>query len=211
MLYILTLWAFAQAQVPTVDATDFKPGKSWTWDYFREDGGLYSTETYRVLANHSGQLQIEMSTQVPGQRSFRSHHRLVVPLARCLESYRNPVHRVPWSFEMYYRNAKGRWEQTFPNTTLAFEEKFNCNGHVNDSRDYLTVFREDAFMHKFSRVVEGSWFSLTGPDAGVLLEKNFDHGIGSSRFLMKRRPTSPNARQPHPAKPLKSRAKPDRG
>jgi hypothetical protein len=187
MLSLLFLLAAASA-LPTVSFDFFRPGRAWTWEYRRADNGsLYSTETYSVVQRAGRQVLLEMSTSFPGQGVWRAHHRLLVNVDRCLAAYRNPVVKEPWSFRMFFKDQSGRWIETEPPTTLAFEEKFNCNPHMHDSREYLTVVREDAFMHKRWRTLEGSWFSLEGSEAGVMAEKNFNHGSGTQNYIVKRR------------------------
>lgn len=188
-MIFLFLMVFASAApvepLPVVNASWFTPGRSWTWDYFRTSGELYSTETYTVVQRNGDEVWLEMSTQFPGGDRYSGHHLLQVPVNRCLAAYRNRFVVQPWSFRMFYRDSSGQWTRTEPPTTLAFEEKFNCNPHIHDSNEFLTIFRDDGheFMHKRWRTVEGSWF---GPDA-VLVEKNFSHGAGSESFVMRRR------------------------
>src|SRR4051812_38033946 len=92
------LVASQTAKVPVIHIEGLSPGRAWTWDYFRQEsdgrpGDLYSTETYTVIERHGEEVLIEMSTIFPGQGSYNSHHRLLVPVGRCLSAYRNPVEK----------------------------------------------------------------------------------------------------------------------
>jgi len=189
---LVFFFAAVTGQVPVVSSEFFAPGRSWTWDYSHaQTGELYSTETYTVVDRAADLVTIEMSTIFPGQGAYRAHHRLIVPVDRCLAAYRNPVQKQPWSFRMFYREQDGHWQETEPPTTLAFEEKFNCNPWINDSRSYLTIFRDGVngaeFMHKLWRTVETSWFSGESVEAGVMSEKRFNHGNGSQNYIVRRR------------------------
>ena len=183
--------------LPVVRSEFFTLGRSWTWDYFLVDanglpGPLYSTETYTVVHRAKGNVLLEMSTHFSGQGLWRAHHRLLVLLDRCLAAYRNPVQKQPWSFRMFYRKQDGRWAETEATSTLAFEEKFNCNPWIHDSRLYLTDFRQGLggrieFMHRLWRRLDSSWFSASGESGGVMSEKYFRRGAGSQDYLVRRR------------------------
>src|SRR5690606_24638351 len=91
-------------------------------------GTLHVTERYSVIASDETFIWIEMSTRYGGQGDFISHHRMRVSVKRCLEAYRNPVQRKPWSFLLYNRGPDGSWQKVgIQGKTLAFEEKFNCD------------------------------------------------------------------------------------
>lgn len=184
--------AESPARVPVIGIADFSPGRSWTWDYSQTDTGeRTSSETYTVTQVAGSNVTIEMSTMFPGESEFHVHHRLIVPLDRCLSAYQNPGVVRSWSFRMFYRDENGNWSETVPPTTLAFEEKFNCDPWVSDTMSLLTVFRDGVngreFMHKPSRRLEASWFSETGSDVAVLIEKPFTRRPGFPSYVSRRR------------------------
>lgn len=187
-LLFLLLPALAESNVATVDISTFQVGKHWTWEYRSADGQLYSTERYTVVGVVKNEVMIEMSTAFPAVGVFNAHHRLRVPLDRCLFAYKNPYSVTPWSFKMYSR-AGEKWDEFVAPSTLAFEEKFNCNPHRNDSNSYLTVFRDSSdgelFMHKLWRRLPGTWFMNEGEDRGIALEKEFRHSAHGPVYYMK--------------------------
>lgn len=195
ILVLLCSSAFATDRVATISPEFFEPGRTWTWEYYQEGVTLYSVEKYEVIENIEGEVTLEMSTHFPGQGTFKAHHRLRVNIDRCLAAYANRADIKPWSFRIFHR-LQNKWIEVEPPTTLAFEEKFNCNPHRHDSREYLTVFRDSSagelFMHKRWRNLEGSWFMNAGPEAGVLFEKDFNHGAGTHHYLMRFRATTLN-------------------
>lgn len=192
MLSLLFLIVGSVAALPVVSFEFFTPGRSWTWDYRRvDDGVLYSSETYTVIQRAGRQVLLEMSTVFPGRGAWGAHHRLLVNVDKCLAAHAGTGVPAKWSFRMFYKKSDGRWEETWPPSTLAFEEKFNCDSHVRDMPEFLTIFRDGQrgreFMHKVRRVIEGSWFSIDGESAGVMSAKIFDHGSGTEKFLVRRR------------------------
>ena len=168
MISIFLFCANLYAQpVATVSLADFAQNKSWSWEYRRDSGELYSTERYTVTNVANGTVTLDMSTTFPDTGNFESHHRIVVNVARCLKAYANPAQFEPWSMRMFHRNG-AQWEEVQTTSTLAFEEKFNCNPYRNDSRDFKTVFKNS--------------------EAG---EKSFSHGYGSENFTFHMLPNAP--------------------
>lgn len=193
IIEIAATLAFAStpSTVPTIEASDFAVGRSWTWDYVDQKGAIYSTERYEVLARQGEQVVIEMSSSYGGGGTLTPHHRMDVNVGTCLRAYSNPVRKKPWSFKMYALEA-GRWVPFDPGKTLAFEEKFNCNPHVTGGvgAQYETVFTtiddQPVFQHKLWRKLTSSWFSLTGPDRAVAVRKEFSSDP-SAPYVFKRR------------------------
>lgn len=187
----LNIFALNEAQLPVIQAGDFTVGRAWTWDYSQTDTGeRTSSETYTVIERTGSKVLIEMSSMLADETQYRAHHRLLVDVDRCLAAYPSASLRRPWSFRMYYF-SEGLWQEMVPPTTLAFEEKFNCNPWVMDSSTNLTVFRDGPrgreFMHMPNRRIEASWFSEAGSDPAVLSEKPFTRRPGFPSYVSRRR------------------------
>ncbi len=172
-------------RVSVVSSADFVAGRWWRWNYFDAAGKIYSSEQYTVLENNNGVVLIEMSSHFPGETVFKPHHRILVSVENCLRSYNDPLLKKSWSMRMFYLD-QGRWNETEPPSTLAFEEKFNCNPYKHDSREFLTVFRASAageiFAQQRWRTVASSWFMNVGGSAAVMFEKEFPHGAGGETY-----------------------------
>lgn len=177
--------ALTMERVATVTAHDFQVGRQWRWNYYDGKGAVYSSEQYTVIQNLNGEILIEMSTHFPGQTLFKPHHRILVRVEDCLRAYRDPFEKWAWSMRMFYLD-KGTWNETTPPSTLAFEEKFNCNPYKHDSREFLTEFRTsqagELFAQRRWRRLESSWFMRYGPNAGVSFEKEFPRGAGGETY-----------------------------
>lgn len=156
----------------------FVQGASWTWDYFAANGSMYSTERYTVVAVHGTDVLLEIASDYSGHQSLVANTRVEVDVARCLAAYSNPAAKKPFSIKMFSRAANGSWSEYEAPSTLAFEEKFNCNPHVFTGAGgaYLTVYRDGYFQQKLWRRLTGSWFFLAGPFAAVAGEKDFETG-----------------------------------
>jgi len=206
LIALLLSYAFGSsalpATVPTVAANDFTVGRSWTWDYFDSTGALYSSERYTVISQTGDDILIEMSsaygtatgdsTSDPApNEQFNVHHRILANVAQCLGAYTNPAQTKPWSIRMFAL-TNGQWDEYDPGKTLAFEEKFNCNPHIQTSASapYLTVFSmvdgESVFQQKLWRRLTSSWFSMSGPDMAVAFRKDFDSNPAAP-YVFKRR------------------------
>lgn len=191
MSYFMSLF-FLQAvhlgHVATISSSDLSAGQKWHWNYFDAAGAMYSSEQYEVLENNNDVILIEMSSHFPGETVYKPHHRIEIPLEDCLRSYSDPLEKKPWSMRMFYLD-NGKWNETEPPSTLAFEEKFNCNPYRHDSREYLTVFKTspmgEAFAQKRWRTQESSWFMNSGNHAAVVYEKDFPHGAGGETYHMR--------------------------
>lgn len=87
---------------------------------------------------------------------------------------------------MCYLDGNKTWQPFKPETTLAFEEKFNCNPHVyrGYGASYRTVFIESAdgglFEQKRWGRLDGTRFFFSGRHAGVGAEKHFAKPKGES-------------------------------
>lgn len=186
----------ATASLPTVSSAMFEVGQSWTWDYFDPNDNIYSTERYTVIAKKGETVLIEMASDYSGGQNLQPHHRIQVDLAKCLAAYKNPVQKKPWRFAMYYL-SHGKWNQIEQENTLAFEEKFNCNGHLysKPAEPYLTAFDQiggqAVFSQKLWRKLEGSWFAAGGSLQAIALFKKFSSDP-TQLYKMKLR-----AQQPH--------------
>lgn len=187
MLWLFSLFALAASAQPvaTISIGDFTSGRSWVWEYRTERGDLYSTEKYSVVSVNGNQVVLEMSTTFFNEGHFQSHHRLVVPLDRCLAAYANPSEVKVWSFKMFFREGE-HWREVVPPSTLAFEEKFNCNPYRHDSLEFKTEFKSspvgELFTHKRWRTLEGTWFMNEGELRGVAFAKKFTHGNGGETY-----------------------------
>lgn len=178
--FILTWTALAAPPTPlaTIHPDFFKPGQVWHWKYY-QDGVLYSTEKYTVLEARPDRVLIQMSTRLAGQRDFIIHHRQEVNPQRCLLAHKNPAHYRPWSINLYFKN-NGRWELVDGlTTTLAFEEKFNCNPHHFQSRYRNTYFKtlttdlgaQELFQQRKGPRDNSSWYFNHSEYAGLMAFK----------------------------------------
>ncbi len=187
--------ATAPVRLPTVAASDFASGRSWTWDYLDQTGVIYSTERYQVLSVNGAVVLIEMSSSMSGSSSLQPHARIQVDVSRCLAAYKNPDFIQPWTIDMFYQDENGAWVSYQPPNTLAFEEKFNCNPNVTltgsgspTTTVFQTVSSETAFQERESGT-DGSndtWFTQSGPNAAIALLKNFTSDPHMT-YVMKRR------------------------
>ena len=179
---------FAEERVPVINLEQLHEGASWTWDYLTDGTEIYSSERYTIIEVNGATVTIEMATQLPGEPGYTAHTRLLVPVDRCLKAYANKVDPEPWSFRMFIRN-KDKWDETPAVSTLAFEEKFNCNGHIyTKSNEFETVFHDSefgpVFEHKKWRKLPGSWYRMNGDHAAIAVEKRFEKPQGHF-YLMK--------------------------
>ena len=94
------------------------------------------------------------------------------------------------SFDMFHWTG-GAWEKIETPSTLAFEEKFNCNAHVYaaGSHEYVTRFKSIDAGSVFSQERWGrlpsSWFFGAGENAGVAAEKQFPKAQGQPVYLFR--------------------------
>jgi hypothetical protein len=168
------------ATVPIISALDFKAGKSWTWDYFEPSNQLYSSERYEVIEVLGSEVTLEMSSAYVGKNAqlgkYTAHHRILVDLKLCQAAYRTKKSRRSWDLRMFALQSSGKWLRLNPGTTLAFEEKFNCNPHVIETprvlgTEFDILFEMKVFRQKSWSPNSRSWFLLEGHSAGVLLSK----------------------------------------
>jgi hypothetical protein len=129
-----------------------------------------------------------MSTQLAGESEFKAHHRLHVPLNRCLEAYSNPASYKAWSFQMFHLN-NGSWELFEPvSQASAFEEKFNCNPLYREKDRNFQFEEKDSAQGRLFRMIKwrntanATWFHADGANAGTAAEKDF-----SGRFVFRAR------------------------
>lgn len=162
----------------TITPDFFKPGQVWHWKYY-QDGVLYSTERYTILEARPDRVLIQMSTRIAGDSEFIIHHRQEVNPQRCLLAYKNPAQYRPWSIKLYYRN-QGQWELIDGlTTTLAFEEKFNCNPHRFQSSYRNTHFKtmmtdlgeQELFQQRKGPQDNSSWFFNLPDHPGLMAFK----------------------------------------
>lgn len=175
---VLTLVARAEVALPTVQVSDFTVGRSWTWDYTQADGHLYSTERYTVVGVEGSVVLLEIASDYGGGQNLRPNTRVQADVAKCLAAYSNPHQKKPWSITMFSLSA-GRWTEFEAPSTLAFEEKFNCNPreYLQMSDPYLTVYSVvdgvRVFQQKLWRRLTSSWFAAEGPERAVAVQKEF--------------------------------------
>jgi hypothetical protein len=182
--------ALAEPGLPVVTDAQLNVGASWTWQYF-EDDRLYSTERYTVIMRDTGgYVWLELSSVFPGQNEFHATHRLRVKVESCLKAHAATVGLQPWSFDMLTWTG-ATWEKIEAPSTLAFEEKFNCNPHVYapGTFDFVTRFKTDENGALFSQErwgrLNSSWFLATGPSAGIAVEKQFPKPIGQPTYTFR--------------------------
>ncbi len=185
ILFLFALFARAEVALPTVQLADFAVGTSWTWDYQESSGKLYSTERYTVIEVRGSEVLLEIASDYGGGQNLKPNTRVRADIAKCLAAYSNPYQKKPWSITMYSLAAKG-WTEFDAPSTLAFEEKFNCNPreYLKPSDQYLTVYRDiggiRVFQQKLWRRLTSSWFSLEGPSRAVAVEKSFNSDPSTS-------------------------------
>ena len=182
---------FAQApKLPIISLSDFTPGRVWTWNY-SQGPDFFSSERYTVMSRDSEFVWIEMSTRLAGETTYRAHHRIHVSVKSCLNAFSQASGRKAWSYEMYYLN-NGKWELYDPSSTLAFEEKFNCNPYlfVDRFQPFLTFFYERAngvrlFEQKPWGKLNASRYLMSGPESAIASEKVFAKRDGHDyQFLL---------------------------
>ena len=177
-LMFLSLFARADVTLPTIQIGDFSVGRSWTWDYTQADGKLYSTERYTVVETKGSVVLLEISSDYGGGQNLKPNTRIRADLSQCLAAYSNPVQKKPWSMTMYSLGASG-WTEFEAPSTLAFEEKFNCNPreYLKPSDPYLTVYSVIDGVHVFQQMLwrrfTSSWFAAEGRERGVAVQKEF--------------------------------------
>ena len=170
--------AGADTRLPVISASDFSVGSSWTWDYTVQNGAPWSTERYTVISKNMSTVLLEISSDYGGSQNLKPNTRLEVDVTKCLNAYANPVQKKPWSFKMYSLTG-ATWTEFTPPSTLAFEEKFNCNPreYLATGAPYLTVYSAidgtRVFQQMLWRKLASTWFALQGPEAGVAFSKDF--------------------------------------
>lgn len=162
--------------VATITAETFSVGQMWHWNYY-QDGALYSTERYTILEARPDHVVIQMSRRIAGEADFTIHHLQEVNPQRCLQAYKNPADPRPWSIKLFFKN-QGRWEAMEGLTsTLAFEEKFNCNPHRLKSPYRNTYFEvkdtalgaQELFQQRKGPADNSSWYFNQGSSAPGLM------------------------------------------
>ena len=170
--------AMAQFPLPTVQMADFQVGRSWTWDYTEDDGKPYSTERYTVIEVNGSTVLIEIASDYGGGQNLKPNTRLRADVAKCLAASLNPLQKKPWSMTMFSLGAGG-WSEFEAPSTLAFEEKFNCDPHVhlNPADPVRTetsmIDGMHVFQQKLLRGPGSSWFADSGPESAVAVKKEF--------------------------------------
>ncbi len=154
---------FFDTTAPVVHPSEFKTGKSWTWDYRDAHDKKYSTERYTVIEVQGTNVTFEMATEFPGKPGFVAHHRFEADVAKCVSANKT------WRLRMWYLNGT-RWEEYSNPKTLPFEEKFNCLPEAISDKENM-----------FGRLVQtmegGSWYTYDG----VAFQKEFDGGYTFQR------------------------------
>ena len=170
--------------LPVVSEDFFAKGSYWIWDYYKKSSpeNIYSSEKYEVSKKEKNIITLIISTRNNSDLLYKKHHKIVVDLEKCLDSYANKVHRVPWRVRTYYYQNK--WVEYHIPSTKIFEEKFNCDPHVRHKK---TKTHYQSFHHpslgvldlfaqvKFNILSNVSWFlEKEGGLQGVLIRKNFN-------------------------------------
>ncbi|NRA64226.1 MAG: hypothetical protein HRU19_07050 [Pseudobacteriovorax sp.] len=144
----------AKAEPAPVSLSQFEPGNFWVWRYEDAKGNLNSYERYRVLETSGSQITFLMETKFPGERSFKSHHRLSVDLRACLQAHIDPSRAARWSlteFSYWYNDS---WVSTGNGRNVqAFEEKFSCQQTL-DRKKIQYIYEELQIDGEFG---ESSW------------------------------------------------------
>jgi hypothetical protein len=178
MILFFALFARAEVSLPTIRATDFQVGQSWTWDYTEANGKIYSTERYTVVDLQGTTVLLEIASDYNGGQNLKPNTRVKADVAKCLAAYSNPHQKKPWSITMYSHTANG-WSEFEAPSTLAFEEKFNCNPreYRKPSDQYLTEYSVvdgvKVFQQKLWRKLVSSWFAQEGTARAVAVQKEF--------------------------------------
>lgn len=183
MMWLITVFlAFsasaADVALPTIQVSDFTVGRSWTWDYTQADGKIYSTERYTVIDVRGSVALLEIASDYGGGQNLKPNTRVRADISKCLLAYSNRYQKKPWSITMYSRSENG-WSEFDAPSTLAFEEKFNCNPreYLKQSEPYLTVYSVvdgvRVFQQKLWRRLSSSWFAIDGLERGVAVQKEF--------------------------------------
>lgn len=195
-LLLLSLSLTARERVPTVKHAQFEVGNFWIWDISGKET-LHSKEKYTVVSKVGDLVLIEMSTAYHATDKFHLHHRFEVNLRSCERAHQDARVKVEFNIKLA-RNIEGKWERPITMHARAFEEKFNCNGHVHlKNWRYRTEFKDvtgadqvtrPAFKqeHKLDQADQlNGWYGLEeGNLAGVLLEKTFNEGT-ENEFISK--------------------------
>ena len=184
-LLLLSFNCFS-SELPIASDLEFEKGQIWEWSYYNTDGEIYSVERYKLINIEVFQLNktlwFEMSTSHQG-KPFEAHHQFTVNLRDCYRSHSSQRQRQGFNIKMYpIRNGRLGSPTTVPST--AFEEKFNCNGHIYQNNwRYETSFgslynpifgQRDTFSQK-DKIRRGA--QLTGAydiDSGIMLKKVFN-------------------------------------
>lgn len=162
----------------TISPDFFQPGQRWYWKYY-QDGVLYSTERYTVLAATPQRVFFEMATKLSAESTFRAHHRIEVNPQKCLRAYQNPAQHIPYSFQLYYLQ-NGQWQLVDGLTSpLAFEEKFNCNPYRLKGTYKSTFFQstetdlgiQELFQQRKGPLDMSSWYFNTTDYPGIMAYK----------------------------------------
>lgn len=179
--------AFA-ADLPVASDIDFKEGMMWEWSYRNSEGEIYSVERYKLIDIKTFQLnttlRFELSTSYNGG-AFDVHHQFTVNLRQCYRSHLNPRQRYGFNLRMY-PVREGRVERYVIAPSIAFEEKFNCNGIIYENNwryetNFGTVVNpilgERAVFYQKDKIRKGA--QLTGAydaQTGIMLKKVFNPG-----------------------------------
>lgn len=160
----------------------------WEWSYRDAQGEIYSVERYKLIDIEVFQLnktlKFEMATSHEG-KPFEVHHQFSVNLRQCYRSHTSRRQRTGFNIRLYpVRN--GRVQRPISAPSIAFEEKFNCNGNIYEGNwRYETSFdtvdspllgTRRVFYQK-DKIRRGA--QLTGAydaQTGIMLKKVFNPG-----------------------------------
>ena len=173
----------------TISTKDFQLNKYWIWTYYTQgDKNMVSSiEKYLVTKKRGSLVSIEMSSQLEGESEFKTHHKFKLNISSCLSAYKNKYQTRSIPLKMYYKLDNEWIKLPHIGRTSVFEEKFNCNGLVDDGYKFFTVF--DRFSSwqvvrqipkaKKSGVFPSYYSNQSDYHPGVALFKSFNPGTSS--------------------------------
>jgi hypothetical protein len=185
-----------KAQVPLIRAEQLRTGATFTWTYFEQggQGAAYSTEQYEVSAVEGSFITLILSSRMDfqGQTTLKTTHKIRVDLRKCQGAHQDPQVKSNFLIDLWPVEEGGQYGSRYSMAATAFEEKFNCHGHIRHGRPsaYTTYFtREETVVGDivgFSKLFQQkrstddqltSFYFLEEPGLqGVAYKKDFNPG-----------------------------------
>ena len=116
---------------------------------------------------------------------FNAHHQFTVNLRHCYRSHTSERQRFGFNLRLY-PVQNGRVGRAISAPSTAFEEKFNCNGHIYESNWryetrfdslYNPLLGQRSVFYQTDKIKPGA--QLTGAydaQTGIMLQKVFNPG-----------------------------------